>query len=667
MKLHFRNANSKDIDFLVKLEKESFPEFQQTTKTNLKQGINSSFQEFIIVEDKAKKQAVGSAVLFKYKHLLRIYSIGILAEYQNQGIGNELLEHIKAFSLAHNYTSITLEVREKNRKLIDWYLSKGFVVLKTLKDYYLSNEHALKMGMRIGKTSVENANKNLIIIDQPYSWEKTDIKATVISVKDYINSPLYQNNASYRVFNLCSSYKYQSYGYYVSLLASARGQRVIPSTSTIKDVQIANVIQSLSYDLIDLANRILSKETGTGLSLDVYFGQTLNSKYKTLAAKLFQIFEIPLFSVNFIKSEKWIIKNLKVLTFKSLNNDQRDFLYSSTQRYFNKKRYNYPKLCNYKYDIAILINPFEEYPPSNKEALEKFRSIADKKGIYIEFISKNDINKINEFDALFIRETTNVNHHTYELSRLAFAEGIVVIDDPWSILRCSNKIYQHELFNKNKIRTPNTLALTKNMFNDKILEEINYPIVLKQPDSAFSLGVIKVNDKTEAKQNLVSLFKKTDMVICQEFLYSEYDWRIGILDNKPIFACKYYMTQDHWQIYNWNSDEEDKSGNHKTISIDQVPEQIVNIALKAASLIGDGLYGVDLKFIDNKVYVIEVNDNPNIDVGVEDEVLGDELYNMIIDTFVERIEIMKNIKHINLINNKQRNANTTHKTSGGKC
>lgn len=79
-----------------------------------------------------------------------------------------------------------------------------------------------------------------------------------------------------------------------------------------------------------------------------------------------------------------------------------------------------------------------------------------------------------------------------------------------------------------------------------------------------------------------------------------------------------------------------------------MPEQVVNTALKAASLIGDGLYGVDLKFVDGKVYVIEVNDNPNIDFGVEDQVLGDQLYHLILDTFIARIEVLKNIRHINL-------------------
>lgn len=652
MKLHFRKATDEDLGFLIYLEKESFPSFQQSTKISLKKGIRSPFQEVLIVETDKAKQAVGSAILFRYKHMLRIYSIGILKEFQNAGIGSLLLEHIKTFALNNHYSSLTLEVRENNTKLVEWYISKGFSILKTLKDYYLPGENALKLGMRIGNATNHSDINNLIVIDQPYSWETTDVKAKVISVKEYINDPAFQNNSNFRVFNLCSSYRYQSYGYYVSLLATARGQRVIPSNSAIKDVEIANVTQSLLYDFNDQLNSLLKNQPGDQLKLDVHFGQTPVSKYETLASKLFRVFEIPLFTVKFIKSGKWLIKNIKIQTYKGLDTEQRKFFYYAALRYFNKKRYDFPKKNNYRYDLAILINPFEENPPSNKEALEKFRKIANKKGVYVEFITKNDMNKIKEFDALFIRETTHVNHHTYELSRLAFAEGLVVIDDPWSILKCSNKIYQHELFKKNKIRTPNTIALTKNMRLDKVLDDINYPAILKQPDSAFSLGVVKVNNKNEAKEKLGILFAKTDMVICQEFLYSDYDWRIGILDNKPIYACKYFMSQGHWQIYNWNSPEEEKAGNHQTLSIDRVPERIIQLAVKAATSIGDGLYGVDLKDIDEKVFVIEVNDNPNIDFGVEDEILGDELYSLIIDSFIERIEIQKNIKHLNLANSK---------------
>ncbi len=54
----------------------------------------------------------------------------------------------------------------------------------------------------------------------------------------------------------------------------------------------------------------------------------------------------------------------------------------------------------------------------------------------------------------------------------------------------------------------------------------------------------------------------------------------------------------------------------------------------AAALIGKGLYGVDLKLINGRAVVIEINDNPSIDHEVEDAVLGDELYYRILNHFV---------------------------------
>ena len=81
--------------------------------------------------------------------------------------------------------------------------------------------------------------------------------------------------------------------------------------------------------------------------------------------------------------------------------------------------------------------------------------------------------------------------------------------------------------------------------------------------------------------------------------------------------------------------------------MEDVPAIILQTAQKAASLIGDGLYGVDLKLINGQVYVVEVNDNPNIDFGVEDLVLKDSLYDILIDSMIHRIEIAKNVRKIN--------------------
>jgi glutathione synthase/RimK-type ligase-like ATP-grasp enzyme len=75
----------------------------------------------------------------------------------------------------------------------------------------------------------------------------------------------------------------------------------------------------------------------------------------------------------------------------------------------------------------------------------------------------------------------------------------------------------------------------------------------------------------------------------------------------------------------------------KTMTIGEAPDSVVRIALRAANLIGDGLYGVDIKESGGKCYVMEINDNPNIDAGNEDAVLKDALYRDLIGVFMRRI------------------------------
>ena len=650
MNLNIRKATIDDLPFLVRLEKESFPEFLQNPRQNIRHSILSNFQEVLIGETNSKnKEAIASLTLFKYKNRLRIYSVAVLPEFQNKGIGDIMLRHVFEQAEGRMFEKVSIEVRANNKKLVEWYKKRGFNEVERLEDYYSVGEHAVKMEYKTSTSTTSGKTTNVIVINQPYKWAFSNVNAKIITVKDYINNPAYQNGGDYRVFNLCSSYKYQSYGYYVSLLASARGQRVIPSIATIRDFRLINVVHSAAFDIDEEINRSLHKEKQFVFSLNVYFGQTSTRGFKALAMKLYQLFEAPLFKVDFIKHDKWLIKDIHVLTLPKLNESDLEYMYSFAQKYFNKKRFSIPRLTNYKYDIAVLIKPGEETPPSDAEALDKLKNIAGKKGVYVEFITKKDMDKINEFDALFIRETTNVNDYTYEFSRMAYAEGLVVIDDPWSILKCSNKIYQNEIFRKHKISTPQTTVFTKNLFSRKLLSELNYPVVLKQPDSAFSLGVFKVSTEEEALHILEMLFKKSDMVVCQEFLYSEYDWRIGILDNKPLYACKYYMSENHWQIYNWKEQDEENFGDSETLPVSEVPDAVVKTALKAAALIGDGLYGVDLKMIGDKVYVMEVNDNPNIDAGVEDLVLGDKLYETVIDSFINRIDMAKNLQKIKLV------------------
>jgi hypothetical protein len=69
------------------------------------------------------------------------------------------------------------------------------------------------------------AMKRLIVVDDPKAWTLGGHDGDVVSVSDYL-SPPEPWPRGVRVFNLARSYGYQTRGYYVSLLAEARGHRV---------------------------------------------------------------------------------------------------------------------------------------------------------------------------------------------------------------------------------------------------------------------------------------------------------------------------------------------------------------------------------------------------------------------------------------------------------
>ncbi|MDQ3073569.1 MAG: RimK family alpha-L-glutamate ligase, partial [Bacteroidota bacterium] len=211
-----------------------------------------------------------------------------------------------------------------------------------------------------------------------------------------------------------------------------------------------------------------------------------------------------------------------------------------------------------------------------------------------------------------------------------------------------NKVYLAELLERNNVPTPRTLVVHKD--NVKELQQtFNYPIILKSPDSCLSQGVVKAKDEEGLKKILKDFFGKSDLIIAQEFMPTEYDWRIGIIDGEPFFACKYYMTGGHWQITEWNDQGETNDGDHLTVPVSAVPSAVLEVALQAAKLIGNGLYGVDVKEVDGKPFVMEVNDNPNIDYGVEDQVDGVKIYSTIMSVFLKRLDQNKAVAQSNAL------------------
>ena len=485
---------------------------------------------------------------------------------------------------------------------------------------------------------------HLIIVEKTTDWHEGFPEAQVLMAKNYLADPDYFDLPNAKVVNLCRSYRYLSHGYYCSLLAEARGHRVIPTVRTLRDLS-SKAIYSLDLEFLDeLLQDILGKRRRGSppenrFGLDIFFGQCEIPQLAKLARRIFATFTCPLLKVEFRCTDTWRIYAIRPLQLDDLDASRHALFVRALNAYTLRKAVIRRRQTDYRYDLAILHEPNEALPPSDRSALDKFIKIGHKLDIDVDLITKKDYARLAEYDALLIRETTAIEHHTYRFAKKAETEGLVVIDDPDSILRCTNKVYLAELLKARKVPTPATLILYKGLSYVKAVEaRIPYPVVLKIPDGSFSRGVYKAHDRAELQAMVKKLFKESDILLAQEFLYTPYDWRIGILDGQPIYASQYFMSDEHWQIVKHEEDGGHSEGGFKTFAVAEAPEKVVKTALKAARRIGNGLYGVDLKETARGVVVIEVNDNPNLDEGVENAVLGDELYRIILKEFVRRIQ-----------------------------
>ncbi len=482
----------------------------------------------------------------------------------------------------------------------------------------------------------------LLVVNDKLNIKLDSPGVEIVTADNYLknyNGPDYKRAI---IVNLCNSYRYQSTGYYVSLLGEARGQKVFPDINTILEMRSQALIRIVTKDLDKLIQKSLSGIHSDKYVLSIYFGENIAKKYDALALKIFNLFQAPLLQVDFAKKDTWKITNINIISMKHIPENHHEALNDIAQRYFGKK-ISMKRRKLWKYSMAILHSADEKTSPSDSVAIKKFIKAGKKYGISSDIIDKDDYNRIPYYDALFIRETTAVNHHTYKFAQRAEAEGVVVIDDPESIMKCTNKVYLTELLSKNKIMIPKTKIITK---KTKSIAEIGleFPIILKKPDSSFSQGVIKVNNEDEYKIKSKELLAGSDLIIAQEFIPTDFDWRVGIIGKEILYVCKYYMAKEHWQIVNWGVKGKNKMGTHQTVDIKNVPKNVLRTALKSANLIGDGLYGVDVKEKDGIAYIIEVNDNPSIDSSVEDRLLKDKLYEKIMHHFVKKIELNKKMK-----------------------
>ena len=87
----------------------------------------------------------------------------------------------------------------------------------------------------------------LIVVDDPADWPLEIPGSELVPARAYLAERRYCGTRGIKVFNLCRSYRYQSLGYYVSLLAEARGHKPLPSVTTVQDLKSVITSYSIHY------------------------------------------------------------------------------------------------------------------------------------------------------------------------------------------------------------------------------------------------------------------------------------------------------------------------------------------------------------------------------------------------------------------------------------
>jgi glutathione synthase/RimK-type ligase-like ATP-grasp enzyme len=481
---------------------------------------------------------------------------------------------------------------------------------------------------------------HVIVVDDKIDLDWAQSAGTALTARDFVTNPDQLQGKKLRVVNLSGEYAYLDFGYYTSLLAEARGCKVVPNVAamtllarkTLYAAELPELNAVLRKDIDKMADK-----PRAAFTLTLCFGKPTDSRFVSFARAVFDRFRCPLLRAEVEFDERWSVRSLQPAAPRDLSPAEFELFLGALEAYTRAGWQTPKRKAPPRYSLAILHNPNEQLPPSDRDALKKFASIGLTLDVEVELIERKDFLKLAEFDALFIRETTSVSDHTYRFAKKAEREGLVVIDDPNSIIRCTNKVYLSERLAANKLPAPRTVILDRGNLPD-VERTLEYPLVLKIPDSSFSRGIVKVENTQELLDHGKKLLQRSDVIIAQEFMFTEYDWRVGVLNRQPLFVCQYEMAPRHWQIVRHGEGGHFVEGGNTTLSVADAPKVVLDTAIKAANLMGDGLYGVDLKQNERGVFVIEVNDNPNLDRGVEDAVLKDELYQVIIKEFIRRIE-----------------------------
>ncbi len=239
--------------------------------------------------------------------------------------------------------------------------------------------------------------------------------------------------------------------------------------------------------------------------------------------------------------------------------------------------------------------------------LKDFEVHLNDSGIEVEHLKKD----LEKYDCIYVRGSFR-----YSLLQKSITRALP--DDVYVPIKSKAFTLGHDKFltaielQKNQVHIPKTYYAANKKIAEKILEEIEYPVIIKLSEGTQGKGVMIAESKKSAKTILDLLEKSKSHYLLQEFVETEKtsDIRVIIAGKKVIASYKRVAT-----------DGEIRANTHLGGTREQniLTKEQEELAINSALAIGADVCGVDI-LNNNHPSVIEVNLSPGI--SEIDEVTG---------------------------------------------
>jgi len=201
----------------------------------------------------------------------------------------------------------------------------------------------------------------------------------------------------------------------------------------------------------------------------------------------------------------------------------------------------------------------------------------------------------NSRDARRIKEAAKIYYPSTFYADLFNSMGKSTFPSYHTYKCVQDKIKQTALFNLLDIPHPKTRIFYGKRQKESILNHFQFPFIGKIPrGSALGRGVYLIHDEVELK----AYCNLTNTAYIQDYIPSDRDIRAVVIGNRVVHA--------YWRIAP-SGDFRSNIARGGTVSLEPVPNPVLDLALRTATACGWNDVGVDIIPYNDELFVIEAN------------------------------------------------------------